>query len=430
MRHIHYYTKTKEDDLMMHVETLLLSDITPYESNAKKHPKYQIDQIKESIKTFGNNDPIAIDENNVIIEGHGRYLALKELGYKQVPVIRLKHLSDEQKRAYLLAHNKITLNTDFDMDLLKQELTTIMAIDMAQFGFSINVLASPLTREEDESSEEEEDAEPITQGSLYQLGNHRLMCGDATKPEHLNRLLEGTKVDLYLTDPPYNVAYQGKTKETMTIQNDRMVSTAFQTFLTDAFQAVDPHLKAGAAFYIWHADSERLSFSNAISAVGWLEKQCLIWVKDSFVLGRQDYQWQHEPCLYGWKSGAKHYFVNDFSLSTLLETSLEYKSKAELIELIRTYQAYQLTSILRVKRPQANQDHPTMKPVALLERLIRSSSRQGDVVLDTFAGGGSTLLACEQLNRINYSMELDPKYVYRMLKRFERETGMKPKQIL
>lgn len=415
----------------MQIETLLLSDITPYESNAKKHPKYQIDQIKESIKTFGNNDPIAIDENNVIIEGHGRYLALKSLGYDQVPVIRLKHLSDDQKRAYILAHNKITLNTDFDMQVLKQELTSIMAIDMAQFGFSINLLASPLKGDGEPDFTEDPDSvmEKIGIGSLYQLGRHRLMCGDATKPEHLNRLLEGTKADLYLTDPPYNVTYQGKTSEALTIQNDQMASSDFQAFLTDSFQVVDSHLKAGAAFYIWHADSERLSFSNAISAVGWLEKQCLIWVKDSFVLGRQDYHWQHEPCLYGWKPGAKHYFVSDFSLSTVLASSLEDKSKEELIDLIRAYQEVQPTSILRIKRPQANQDHPTMKPVALLERLIRSSSRQGEVVLDTFAGSGTTLMVCEQLNRINYSMELDPKYVQRILKRFERETGMKPKQI-
>ncbi|MGP6355500.1 site-specific DNA-methyltransferase [Streptococcus dysgalactiae] len=415
----------------MQIETLLLSDITPYESNAKKHPKYQIDQIKESIKTFGNNDPIAIDENNVIIEGHGRYLALKSLGYDQVPVIRLKHLSDDQKRAYILAHNKITLNTDFDMQVLKQELTSIMAIDMAQFGFSINLLASPLKGDGEPDFTEDPDSvmEKIGIGSLYQLGRHRLMCGDATKPEHLNRLLEGTKADLYLTDPPYNVAYQGKTSEALTIQNDQMASSDFQAFLTDSFQVVDSHLKAGAAFYIWHADSERLSFSNAISAVGWLEKQCLIWVKDSFVLGRQDYHWQHEPCLYGWKPGAKHYFISDFSLSTVLASSLEDKSKEELIDLIRAYQEVQPTSILRIKRPQANQDHPTMKPVALLERLIRSSSRQGEVVLDTFAGSGTTLMVCEQLNRINYSMELDPKYVQRILKRFERETGMKPKQI-
>lgn len=414
----------------MQIESLLLSEIVPYGNNVKKHPKYQIEQIKESIETFGNNDPIAIDENNVIIEGHGRYLALKELGYEEVPVIRLKHLSEDQKRAYILAHNKITLNTDFDMDLLKQELTTIMDIDMTQFGFSVNLLASPLRGEEYDPIEEEgEDAEPITQGSLYQLGQHRLMCGDATKPDHLVRLLDGTEVDLYITDPPYNVAYQGKTSEALTIQNDQMTSSAFQAFLTDAFRTANPHLKEGAAFYIWHADSERLSFSQAISAAGWLEKQCLIWVKDSFVLGRQDYQWQHEPCLYGWKPGAKHYFVTDFSLSTVLDSSLENKTKAELIDVIRTYQEQQPTSLLRVNRPQVNPDHPTMKPSALIERLVRNSSRQGDVILDSFAGSGTTLMVCEQLGRINYSMELDPKYVQRILNRFERETGIKPKQL-
>jgi len=216
----------------------------------------------------------------------------------------------------------------------------------------------------------------------------------------------------------------------MTIQNDQMDQLTFQKFLTDAFAAVDHYLKAGAAFYIWHADSERLSFSNAILATGWLEKQCLIWVKDSFVLGRQDYQWQHEPCLYGWKPGAKHYFVSDFSLSTILESKLEQKSRAELIDLIKIYRDKQPTSILRVNRPTQNQIHPTMKPPALIERLVRHSSRRGEVVLDTFAGSGTTLMVCEQLNRINYSMELDPKYVYRILKRFEYETGIKAKQIL
>lgn len=283
----------------MYIETLLLSEIVPYETNAKKHPKYQIQQIKESIETFGNNDPIAIDENNVIIEGHGRYLALKELAYDQVPVIRLKHLSKEQKRAYVLAHNKITLNTGFDMDLLKQELTDIMDIDMSQFGFSVNLLAPLMGEEEARTKEDIAEQELIALGSLYQLGKHRLMCGDATNPDHLARLLDGIEADLYLTDPPYNVAYQGKTSEALTIQNDQMKATAFQEFLSAAFQAVDTYLKSGAAFYIWHADSERLSFSKAISATGWLEKQCLIWVKNSFVLGRQDYQWQHEPCLYG-----------------------------------------------------------------------------------------------------------------------------------
>lgn len=414
----------------MKIETIPLADLTLYEHNVKKHPQYQVDQIKQSIVHFGNNDPIAIDEHNTIIEGHGRYLALSQLGYEEVPVIRLKHLSAEQKQAYILAHNKITMNTDFDMGLLKQELTTILDIDMSDFGFSTSLLSKPLV--EDSSVAVEEETEPVNAseeslsiqlGDVFQLGEHFLMCGDSTNPEHLKRLLGDKQVDLYVTDPPYNVDYKGKTSEGLTIQNDALPQEAFRQFLEDSFKAVDTHLKAGAGFYIWHADSQRLTFSEAVAAVGWLEKQTLIWVKNRFVLGRQDYQWQHEPCLYGWKAGAPHYFVRDFTLSTVLESDLEHKSKADLISLIRSYQEQQPTTILRINQPERNGDHPTMKPQALIERLVRNSSRRGDCVLDSFAGSGTTLLVCEQLGRINYSMELDPFYVERIIRRFERETG-------
>lgn len=412
----------------MQIETISLDCIKPYAQNAKKHPQYQIEQIKASILAFGNNDPIAIDENNVIIEGHGRYLALKALGYHEVPVIKLHHLSEDQKRAYILAHNKITLNTDFDINILKDELTNIIDIDMAPFGFSVNLLSSPLTPDEETKETKEPTDEEITiqVGDLYQCGNHRVLCGDSTNPDHLRKLVEEQTIDLYVTDPPYNVAYEGKTKDALTIQNDQMEASAFQDFLTDAFQTVDPFLKPGGSFYIWHADSERLNFSQALKRTGWLEKQTLIWAKDTFVLGRQDYQWQHEPCLYGWKPGSGHYFISDFSQSTILENSLETKSKQELIALIKSYQAKQPTSILRVNRPTRNEDHPTMKPIALLERLIRSSSKQGENILDSFAGSGSTLLACERLGRTCYALELDPKYVTVILKRFEEATGIKP----
>lgn len=412
----------------MQIETISLDCIKPYAQNAKKHPQYQIEQIKASILAFGNNDPIAIDENNVIIEGHGRYLALRALGYHEVPVIKLHHLSEDQKRAYILAHNKITLNTDFDMSILKDELTNILDIDMAPFGFSVNLLSQPLTPDEELKETEDSAKEDLTiqVGDLYQCGNHRVLCGDSTHPEHLRKLVGDTAIDLYVTDPPYNVAYEGKTKDALTIQNDQMEATAFQDFLTVAFQTVDAVLKAGGAFYIWHADSERLNFSQALKRTGWLEKQTLIWAKDTFVLGRQDYQWQHEPCLYGWKPGSSHYFVSDFSQSTILENALESKSKQELIDLIKSYQANQPTSILRVNRPIRNDAHPTMKPIALLERLIRSSSKQGENILDSFAGSGSTLLACERLGRTCYALELDPKYVAVILKRFEEATGIKP----
>lgn len=412
----------------MQIETISLDCIKPYAQNAKKHPQYQIEQIKASILSFGNNDPIAIDENNVIIEGHGRYLALKALGYHEVPVIKLHHLSEDQKRAYILAHNKITLNTDFDLTILKDELTNILDIDMTPFGFSVNLLSQPLTPDEELKETEDSAKEDLTiqVGDLYQCGNHRVLCGDSTNPDHLRKLVEEQTIDLYVTDPPYNVAYEGKTKDALTIQNDQMEASAFQDFLTDAFQTVDPFLKPGGAFYIWHADSERLNFSQALKRTGWLEKQTLIWAKDTFVLGRQDYQWQHEPCLYGWKPGSGHYFISEFSQSTILENSLETKSKQELIALIKSYQVNQPTSILRVNRPTRNEDHPTMKPIALLERLIRSSSKQGENILDSFAGSGSTLLACERLGRTCYALELDPKYVAVILKRFEEATGIKP----
>lgn len=336
-------------------------------------------------------------------------------------------MSDEQKKAYILAHNQITLNTAFDVTILKEELTHILDIDMASFGFSVNLLSSSLSDEELSDSEVPTEETVLVQvGDLYQCGEHHLMCGDSTNPDHLAKLLAGQSIDLYVTDPPYNVAYEGKTKAALTIPNDNLDEQAFQAFLVDTFHNVDRYLKAGGTFYIWHADKERLTFSTAIQQVGWLEKQALIWVKDSFVLGRQDYQWQHEPCLYGWKSGASHYFVSDFSQSTILESQLETKSKQELITLIKTYQANQPTSILRVNRPTKNKDHPTMKPIALLERLIRSSSKRGDCVLDTFAGSGSTLLACERLGRKSYSMELEPKYVARILNRFQKETGQVP----
>ncbi|GAA0059327.1 methyltransferase [Streptococcus canis] len=418
----------------METERLPLKELIPYRNNAKKHPQYHVDQIKRSIEQFGNIDPIAIDENNMILEGHGRYLALKALGVLEVPVIRIDHLSAEEKKAYILAHNQLTLNTGFDLPILEEELSEIASLDMTDFGFSTRFWERPiLDIHSDEADsfrkEEEERVETsVDEGVIYQLGRHRLMCGDATNPEHVAKLLDGKKIDLYLTDPPYNVSYEGKTAEALTIQNDNLSRLAFEAFLCQAFSAVDNHLKAGGAFYIWYADKERLSVSKALESFGWDIKQTLIWVKDHFVLGRQDYQWQHEPCLYGWKGGAKHYFISDFSLTTLFESSqsLFQLTKGELISLIQDYQEEMPTTILREGKPFQNKEHPTMKPIPLMERLIRNSSRQGELVFDSFLGSGSTLLACENLNRRCYGMELDPKYVSVTLKRYEELTGQKP----
>lgn len=413
----------------MNIEEVKLSTIVPYERNAKKHPKTQIEQIKESILRFGNNDPIAIDENNVIIEGHGRYLALKELGYELVPVIRLSHLSDQEKRAYILAHNKLTLNTDFDIELLQLELQNILDVDMSLFGFSASLF--PHQEQEELPLPPVKETPQTKIGQLYQLGPHRLMCGDVRNPLDMKHLIGNKEIDLYVTDPPYNVAYVGKTKEALTIQNDAMEPFHYRQFLTDCFYAVHPYIKPGGAFYIWHADTERLNVQAAVEAVGWDVKENLVWVKNSFVMGRQDYHWQHEPCLYGWKPGASHYFLPNRSFTTILEdeASLERMSKSELIALIQTHQKETPTTILRVDRPTSNPLHPTMKPISLIERLILNSSREGELVLDTFGGSGSTLLACEETGRISYTMEIDPGYVDVIINRWEEMTDQQAKLI-
>lgn len=377
----------------MKIEKINISEITEYENNAKLHPREQIEQIKKSIQEFGNNDPIAIDENNVIIEGHGRYKALQELGFDEVEVIRLSHMDDEQKRAYILAHNKLTMNSGFDIELLNSELESIVNIDMEDFGFDYYETESEV---EEDDFEVEETKEPIVKlGDIYQLGRHRLMCGDSTDPDQLAKLVDGQQIDLIVTDPPYNVAYEGGTEEALTIMNDSMDNESFRKFLRDAFFAADTVLREGGAFYIWHADSEGYN------------------------------QWKHEPCLYGWKEGAAHYFVNDRSLTTIIEDveDLNKMTKAELIEYIERMQANSPTTIINENKPARNGLHPTMKPLKLIERLVRNSSKKGWNVLDSFNGSGSTMIVCEDLGRTYFGMELDPRYVDATIQRWEEHTG-------
>ena len=258
------------------------------------------------------------------------------------------------------------------------------------------------------------------------------MCGDSTSAGDMKELVNGEKIDLYVTDPPYNVAYEGKTEEAMTIQNDSMDDASFRQFLRDAFSVADQHLKPGGAFYIWHADSEGLNFRAAVKETGWLLKQNLVWVKNSIVLGRQDYQWKHEPCLYGWKDGASHYFVDNRTLATVIEEdeeNLKEMTKGELISYIKTMQENSPTSIFYEDKPVRSDIHPTMKPLKLIARCVLNSSKKGERVLDSFNGGGSTLMVCEKTERIYYGMELDPVYVERTIKRWEEETGLKAEKI-
>ena len=384
---------------------LPIEELNPYENNAKLHPKEQIDQIVRSMEEFGNNDPIAIDENNVIIEGHGRLLALKQMGEKEVPVIRLKHLTDEQKRAYILAHNQLTLNTGFDEDILAAELESIVGIDMADFGFDLDVVdvVEELTDvEEDSDFDVTPPKEPKSKpGDLYQLGNHRLLCGDSTSLDDVAKLMGGEQADMLLTDPPYNVAYEGATEDKLTIQNDDMEDEDFRQFLRDVYASADSAMKPGASFYIWHADSEGYNFRGAAHDVGWTIRQCLIWNKNTLVLGRQDYHWKHEPCLYGWKDGASHNWYGNRKQTTVMDFD----------------------------KPSRNGEHPTMKPVPLFAYQMEMSSKKGDSVLDLFGGSGTTMIAAEQLGRNAYLMELDPRYVDVIVNRWEELTGQKARLI-
>ena len=405
-----------------------IGEIKPYEKNPRKNDN-AVDAVASSISQFGFKNPIVIDGNNVIICGHTRYKAAQKLGLNTVPCVVASDLTDEQIKAYRLADNKVAELAEWDIDLLGEELDGIFDIDMSDFGFDIEAGgATSGTVEEDDFEVELPEEPKAKQGDIYQLGNHRLMCGDSTSITDVEKLMNGYKASLLVTDPPYNVNYEGSAGK---IMNDSMDNDSFRQFLRDAFTTADIAMDDGAAFYIWHADSEGYNFRGACFDVGWKVRQCLIWVKTSLVLGRQDYQWKHEPCLYGWKNGT-HFWnggrkerttITDFDIFELRD-----KNKEELLKFIEEYCCDHEdieTSIIYEEKPNKNADHPTMKPIKLLARSIRNSSKENDNVLDLFGGSGSTLITCEQLNRNCFMMELDPKFVDVIIARWEQFTGQK-----
>ena len=383
----------------MQVQDLSISQIKPYKNNAKKHTATQIANVAESIRQFGWAQPIVVDCNYTIIIGHCRYSAAVKLGLATVPVVVAADLTDEQVRKLRNLDNKLN-ESEWDLDLLKDD---ILGLDFDGFDIDWGIEEEAITDiVEDDAPEVDEENEPITHlGDIWQLGEHRLMCGDSTDAGSVAILMDGRKADLLLTDPPYNVAYEGKTKDALTIQNDKMGSSQFKEFLTDAFIAAVAVMAEGGAFYIWFASREHCNFENALNESGLQVRQELIWKKNTMVLGRQDYQWKHEPCLYGWKDGAAHNWYSNRSQTTVLEFD----------------------------RPQRSEDHPTMKPVELFAYQIQNSTKKGDVVLDLFGGSGTTIIACEQTGRIGYCMELDPKYCDVIIKRYENLTGNKAVKI-
>lgn len=416
--------------MKLKVEYIPIEDIKPYEKNAKIHTEEQIEQIKKSIEEFGMNDPIGIwGEDNIIIEGHGRLMALKELGYTEVPVIRLDDLTDDQRKAYTIIHNQTTMNTGFDIDILNEELQSI-DLDMSFFGFD-EIEEPEIEINDDDFKFEEPDEEPKTKrGEIYKLGNHYLMCGDSTNPEDVSKLMNGAVADLVVTDPPYNVAV--KNSQGMTIENDDMSDSAFKEFLNKAFYNLSNNLKKGGAFYIWYGDSEDINFRTACVNNNLLIKQCLIWVKSHFTFGRQDYKWIHEPCLYGWKDGGSHYFIDEFNHPTVIEDKIDFDNlkKEEAIKMLKEiYDEGLSTTIIHEDKPTMNDLHPTMKPLKLIARLVRNSSKESEKVLDLFGGSGSTLMVCEQLKRQCYMMEYDPVYADAIIKRYEEFTGKKAVKI-
>lgn len=412
------------------IEYVDINSVKPYKGNAKLHPREQIEQIKESIDKFGMDDPIGIWKDE-IVEGHGRLIACQELGYTEIPIIRLDHLTDEERRAYTLAHNKLTMNSDFDLDILNDELMKFETIDMGAFGFDISSNIDDLEdliEDEIPEAPEEPKSKP---GDIYRLGSHRLMCGDSTNQEDVDKLMDGELADLVVTDPPYNVAIENS--QGMKIKNDNMAGDQFQEFLTEAFRSMNAALKKGGAFYIWFASREHINFETALKNNNLEVRQELIWNKNSLVLSRQDYQWKHEPCLYGWKDGEAHYFIDDRTQTTVIEDKrpeIKKMKKEQLVELLEEIYSDKIsTTIINEDRPSVNDLHPTMKPIKLLARQIKNSSRMGEKVLDLFGGSGSTLITCEQLNRKCFMMEYDPVYVDVIIERWENFTGKKAEKI-
>lgn len=408
-----------------------IGDIIPYDKNAKEHPQEQINQIKNSIEEFGFNDPIAIDGNNIVIEGHGRLQALKELGHTTVECIVLDHLTEAQQRAYIIAHNKLTMNTGFNLDTLRQELESIKAMDfdITLTGFDLNELDDILEIDDIDSVEEDNyelelPKEPISQyGDIWLLGRHRIMCGSSVEEYDIDQLLDGETIDLIVTDPPYNVNYESSAG--MKIQNDNFEnSDLFYEFLYQYFKEASQRTKLGAPIYVFHSDTERVNFQTAMKESQFELKQVLIWVKNALVMGRQDYHWRHEPILYGWKSGGAHKWYGGRQHDTVIDDKTKYSlntmKKNELIDLVKTLLEDDEVpnTIIYEDKPLLNDIHPTMKPIKLLARLIANSSKKGNLVYDGFGGSGSTLIASEQLGRTSYIMELDPRYVDAVVNRY------------
>lgn len=404
------------------IEYLKVDEIVPYKKNPRKNDE-AVDAVANSIKEFGFKNPIIVNKDFVVIAGHTRLKASKKLGLKEVPCVVVKDLTEEQEKALRIADNKTSELAEWDIELLQQEIEDIINIDMTAFGFE-EVAPEPAEVVEDDYEPEIDDTKETRTkvGQLWQLGDHKLYVGDATSETSYEKLLGEDKADMVLTDPPYNIDYESD--DGKKIINDRMEDSQFEEFLTSAFKPMEQFMKEGRGFYIFHASRSQREFENALNNAGLEVRQQLIWKKNQFTLGRQDYQWMHEVCFYGWKAGEAHYFTNDRTQATVYEKEpedIEKMKKEDLVALIKQF--YKYTTVIDENKPQRDAEHPTMKPIKLMARFIENSSKIGEIVLDNFGGSGSTLMACEQTGRKCRTMELDPQYADVIIDRWEKFTG-------
>lgn len=385
-----------------------IDKLIPWDKNPRAIDKKDFERLKKQLTKHEQYKPLLVNQDGVVLGGNMRYQAMKELGMTEAWVSVVDATTEKEMIEYALSDNdrvgyyeeerlaELVMDVDIDFDTYKVDLgqLTDLRTLLDKFG--------PEAQEDDFDVEEALPEEPVSKrGDIYMLGSHRLMCGDATNFGDVSELMDNHLADMVFTDPPYNVDYVGKSKDALTIQNDSMTDEAFYQFLHDSFINMATALKQGGSIYVCHADLEGLSFRKAFVAAGFDLKQCIIWNKNVFVLGRQDYQWKHEPILYGWKQGASHQFYGDRKQTTVWD----------------------------VDRPTRNEDHPTMKPLGLVDIAVKNSSKQGDIILDLFGGSGSTLMACEQTQRICCMMELDPRYIDVIIARWEKFTGQKAEKL-
>ena len=375
----------------MITQKVSIKEVIPNKSNPRIIRDSKFVKLVQSIKDFPKMleiRPIVVDENNIILGGNMRFKACIEAGLKEVFIIKANDLTEEQKHEFIVKDN--VGFGEWDWDIIANEWDTEKLTDWG-LDLPLDLSVEELEAEEDDYEIPDEINTDIVLGDLFEIGEHRLLCGDSTQTDTFDKLMQGELADMVVTDPPYNVAYEGKTKDALTIENDSMSNDDFYNFLYDFYTALTTAVKKGGAIYVWHASSEIINFAKAMVDSGWLLKQQLIWVKSSMVMGRQDYQWKHEPCLYGWLKGGSHNWYSDRKQTTIIEFD----------------------------RPSRNAEHPTMKPIGLFAYQIENSSKIGDIVIDAFAGSGTTMVACHQLKRKARVIEYDPRYCQVIINRMK-----------